>query len=155
MNLQTKILNESAKQQAINIETARKLLSPTPVRLHHVPKWFAVQARQLARKIGCRLPYEWTDDSIHALARRFATCEETWMDHYGSTTIHGRMAFVAEPYPVSAETIGKIAELARQLGLECFVSANSWWYPGWTIRIGFWKPDALDVDVDDLIGKSG
>lgn len=108
------------------IAAARELHGPTPVRLHHVPREY----RGLGRRIG--IVY-WTERGM-----RVTSTHAQWLDHWGSTKLSdGRIAFVSEPYGVNSGSLAEIERLADELGLDHWVSPNSWWYPGHTIRIVF------------------
>jgi hypothetical protein len=100
------------------IEQARALLGPSKVRLHHVPRWFA-KSRIISES---------------------GIWQGSWLDHFGSTTLaDGRAAFVSEPYHVTAAELAECQEIAARVGCDFWVSANSWWYPGVTIRLVFAK----------------
>lgn len=117
------------------IQNARKLLKPSEVRHDHVPNWFRLALVQMLKNKGVSLRHEplsgW---NVVGLALRGAT----WLDHWGSTKLtDGRIAFVSEPYGVSLKELNHISDVARAIGCECWVSANSWWYPGHTMRVVF------------------
>ena len=63
-----------------------------------------------------------------------------------STTYMGGVAFVSEPYErqITPDTLARLDAFTEKLGIEWHISANSWWYPGWTIRILFYEPDETE-----------
>ena len=69
--------------------------------------------------------------------------EVEWLDHTGSTTWGKARAWVSEPYPhaITAESMRQIKLVADLANLHSGVSANSWHYPGHTVRIVFWEKD--------------
>ena len=123
----------------ILIQRARELLKPSPVRLHHVPGWLTKRIKQrLGRLPGCH----YADDRLREVASMAAgsvMCD-SWLDHWGSTTHRGRKAFVTEPY-ADRSHIEAALRFADLLGLQVEFAANSWWYPGSTLRIAFYLPD--------------
>lgn len=103
------------------IEAARALLKPTKVRLHHVPRFF----------LKVKIVSNW-GHGYHGFPGA------TWLDHYGSTKLaDGRTAFVSEPYHVTAGDLAECTAIADHIGCTFWVSANSWWCPGSTIRLCF------------------
>ena len=90
------------------------------------------------------------DDQVQwHLARDFRSSkpcrrmEVKWLDHTGSTTWSKARAWVSEPYPhaITAESMRQIKLVADLANLHSGVSANSWHYPGHTLRIAFWEKD--------------
>ena len=69
--------------------------------------------------------------------------EVSWLDHTGSATWGKGRAWVSEPYPhaITAESMRQIQLVADFANLYTGVSANSWHYPGHTVRIVFWEKD--------------
>jgi hypothetical protein len=116
-----------------------------------VPGWLKARIRE-AIKAG-RLepvPHEgWLlDAAVEAATGR---CSRTWMDHFGTTTLaegteHAFQAFVTEPYACYPEMLQAAARFAELLRLSWEVRANSWHYPGRTIRIVF-GPRELPADI--------
>jgi hypothetical protein len=123
----------------IEIHERRKKFQPSEVRLHHVPNWMRLM---LLRKCGTRTP-GWTkgSDLIWHLDHLCGGDHRRILDHWGSTiTSCGRRDFVTEPY-MDAELACLVARrVARAIHCEFYVSDNSWWFPGRTIRIGFIEP---------------
>jgi len=115
MSSEIENVHEETSQEE-TILAARRILKPTPVRIGHVPRWF--------KKSGAFGPY--------------GEISSSWLDHYGSTKLSdGRVAFVSEPYSVGADQILECEDIAKWLGLDFWVDPNSWWYPGYTIRLIF------------------
>lgn len=118
---------EASKQEQ-TIEKARLILKPSPVRLHHMPRWFIAGVR---RSHG-RLLY----NSAITTLENGPYCRTThWLDHWGSTDYHGKQCFVSEPYNLSAEAIKAISDFCRDAGFCWEILSNSWWYPGSTLRL--------------------
>jgi len=178
------------KQQDDEVERARLLLRPSPVRSNHEPRWFT-QAIQAARRAvhaklvvrvheidptvripkfvagdGRRWGYihvglwclieqlveeassidawvEWWTSHNVLSSEPLRRTEVRWFDHAGSTTWGKGRAWVSEPYPhaVTAENLRQIEIIADLAKLHCGVVANSWHYPGHTVRIVFWEKD--------------
>ena len=115
------------------IREARKLLKPTEVKLHKVPGWFR---KQLLKTTGCShgLTAGWSVLQ-HAIDKADA---HMLFDHCGSTVLStGTPAFVAEPYGGDVRQVTKAIRFAELTGLDVHISANSWWYPGQTVRFEF------------------
>ncbi len=120
----------AAVRQAKLIADARRLLRPSPVRIHHIPNWFRLA---LLKAYGC----DRGDTSAHSVLRHAEHASGQWwhwLDHWGSTTYHGRPCFVSEPYHLSEADVAAIAELCRRCNLDFHLSSNSWWFPGSTVR---------------------
>lgn len=123
------------------IDTAREILKPTPVRLHHVPRWLAKRLRVYQRTWGGRK----SPTSGHGLldeARRKLAIPGHWLDHAGSTKIGGVEVFVSEPYGFTPDMARGLDQLSKDTGLEWWVESNSWWYPGHTVRIVICDPNS-------------
>lgn len=128
---------EGARQRQF-IDDARKLLNPSPVRTSHVPTWLKkkIRAAVKAKQVAAR----YSDPEMVLL--NDLTWENRWLDHYGTTTWRDfKDVFVSEPYSVDGKTLSQIEQFAERLGLECQVDANSWHFPGWTIRILLWPKE--------------
>lgn len=125
------------KNQTDRIEAARELLAPSEVRHHHVPNWF-----RLALLKAYGTGDGWTNGPHvlqHAVSESSPDGERypSWLDHWGSTKIGEALCFVAEPYNVNERTLRHVASIAARIGCRWWLSPNSWWYPGSTIRIVF------------------
>jgi len=129
---------EAARQQRRQIQAARELLKPSEVRLHHVPRWLARRIKAALGKSSRRY-YSAFDEVQRAAAATAANGSAYWLDHFGSTTLHGRPAFVAEPY-LSPSMIPDAIRFAELLGLTFDILPNSWWFPGRTTRLVFQEP---------------
>jgi hypothetical protein len=128
MNAAPTLKSETSEQaQMRHIREARELLKPTEVNLHHFPNWLR---RALLKEFGCR----YRDTSSWGVKEQVfgGAC---WLDHWGTSTINDRLCFVSEPYNVSMADQIRIDEIAKRIGCRWYLSANSWWFPGWTIRI--------------------
>jgi hypothetical protein len=128
-----------AESQAIHIAQSRQLLNPSPVRHGHVPNWLRLR---ILKRIGCH-----DRDTAGAAVLGVAVSGHNyildyWLDHWGSTNHRGRTAFVTEPYNGTPDVLEAAARFAERLGIKWHVCANSWWYPGWTVRILFYEPEA-------------
>ena len=60
-----------------------------------------------------------------------------WLDHYGVTTEQGKAVFVSEPYDLMPNGIEGIVRFAKACGCEWYVTADSYWFPGRTVRVVF------------------
>src|SRR5262245_34339497 len=121
--------------QTQSIAERRRLLQPSPVQRGHVPQWLAVACR---RGLGIKSPRNY-DAFMAAVCR---TGGGTWLDHYGSTThSDGTTAFVSEPYDLTASDFKAINRLCGTIGARWGLSANSWHFPGKTLRITIRQPD--------------
>jgi len=134
----------------MEILEARALLRPTPVNLHHIPRWFLQALRPFRKRFGGRLesPFQGFENMRNALGG--GQLGNAWLDHFGSTKLVRRHAgreritdetvFVSEPYGLTPGGTLALAELTRLTGIRWSVESNSWWYPGHTIRIVFEPP---------------
>jgi hypothetical protein len=138
---------ESANEQRRQIEAARKLLQPHPVKLHEVPGWLNVRIRAYRRR------KEWGasryssgylfQETLPEITREAGVKDHGhWLDHWG-TSIETRYkccneagtCLVSEPYGFHTETSRVLDALAAAFDLTWHVLPNSWWYPGQTQRI--------------------
>ncbi len=123
--------HQAADQTQKQIDDARLLLKPSPVELHHVPDWFR---RALLKAIGCCHGDTSGWGVLNYARQKFSW---TWLDHFGSTTLGDRICFVSEPYNVNPAELQQVKDLAEKIGCQWYLCANSWWYPGSTLRIVF------------------
>lgn len=133
------------REQRTTINALRKLLKPGEVRLHHLPSWVG----NALRKAFKQRKY---DDPVSCLFNAFRGMESI-VDHWGSIDPASDLAFrlrpfVLEPYSISAERLARCEEVARVCGANVVVEANSWWYPGRTIRIAFYNQAECDAYWD-------
>ena len=114
------------------IKLAREVLKPSRVRLHRSPFWFRQALREALwspnRPIGRH-----GEVLIHQVLGPLG-----WLDHWGLSKLDsGTEVFVSEPYSVDENEILSIAAVASAIDCRWWLSANSWWNPGATIRIVF------------------
>ena len=99
------------KKQKAHIDAARAILRPSPVAIGRAPRW-------------------WHPSLLPTFPR--------WADHWGTTKLaDGRLAFVCYPYSLSAEEHAECERVALLMGAHFWVTSNSWWFPGSTIRLVF------------------
>ena len=118
------------------IHEARELLKPIPVGLPSVPNWLRLK---MLKAFGC--PDRATDGHSvlwHAISK--TARHGRWVDHFGSSELYGRPAFVSEPYDFSAGTAQDVSAFCDPMGLRWVVCSNSYWFPGRTIRIAIYDP---------------
>ena len=115
-----------------------KTETPTisPVRHEHVPDWL----RRRCLKVAGTQHGITTGSFVLEHAIRHISDDlipGSWLDHWGSTRLrNGSVAFVSEPYGLSATDFRELARFADTLDLEVSISAASEWNPsGGTIRI--------------------
>jgi len=134
--------------QKINqqIAAARELLRPSPVRLHHVPRWFARKLRPLKGQLHPRSARYLSGNSLFDEAACYIEYDgkfgNNWLDHWGTTVSHGRPCFVSEPYHVTSSAMTNLDRICELTGLRWYLDPNSWWYPGWTQRIAIYDPSS-------------
>lgn len=128
-------VSQDTLAQQRQIEEARKILAPSPVELHKIPRWLSKRLHQ-ARREGrlSALPGSSAETLLHAAV---GGLPNGWLDHWGTTTYHGQEAFVSEPYWLDLDAAKAFAELLR---LGWSYNPNSHWYPGYTFRIVFFLP---------------
>lgn len=114
------------------IVQSRRASGAGPVRLGHVPGWFR---RRLLAVWGCD---RYCSSGASALSRAARINNWAWLDHWGTATVSGRLAFVSEPYGIRPRDFESIRQAARALDLAWQMSARSWWWPGVTIRVALW-----------------
>jgi hypothetical protein len=135
------------------ITKARELLKPSPVRIHHVPKWLW---RRLNRQFAdsYRVAYGPTSGQIDGMSILLYAASMVskpnlpiWLDHWGSTVPQGeygstinKLCFVSEPYDFSSSCATEVDQFCQRLGIEWYLFANSWHYPGRTLRITMYEP---------------
>ncbi len=112
------------------IAAARKLLKSSPVTLWACPRWLRWRIESVEK--GTWLPMEYLfGEQLHTTAR--------WLDHWGTSRIGSRSVFVSEPYDFDLDDAKEVDVFCKTLGLGWYLSSNSWWYPGRTIRIVFYE----------------
>ena len=129
-----------ADAQTEIIKRARKLLCPSEVKTGRIPRWMRTKLQALQRQgiiNSCHKDFYLED------LKRVADGEQSpirsWLDHWGWTDWNFHECFVAEPYGLDEGAMKSIARFAELLDAEYCISANSWHYPGSTIRILFYK----------------
>lgn len=144
--------NVQAQQQE-EINELRTLLNPSPVKQQRIPKWLRTKLRAAKRagKIEL-LEYESRNDYALVTAAAHAASgsgwgTHGWLDHWGTTEtcLHDEL-FVCEPYELGADALQSVAKFAELLGINYEVHANSWHFPGKTIRILFWYKTTADTE---------
>jgi hypothetical protein len=58
-----------------------------------------------------------------------------WLDHFGQTKWGKQTAFVSEPYTIDRAMIDNIDDFCRLADVEWRLLADSWHFPGRTVRI--------------------
>ena len=129
---------KTARITEAHIHRAREVLKPEPVRLHHVPNWLRLRMKET---FGA--PYQVTSGDgvlFHASSK---TGKGRWLDHWGSSHDRGgeRRTFVSEPYDITPETVRDIISFTEPMGLDFYISSNSYWFPGRTVRVVIPCPD--------------
>lgn len=108
----------NAQECMQRIEERRSVMKPTKVEKGERPKW---------------LPKRALRDDVFTQA-----INNGWAEHYGTTQYNGNTYFVCEPYDLSHNEMEAVETFASKYGLLWRLDANSWHYPGYTIRIVFW-----------------
>lgn len=128
-------VTEKAKQNDWHerLASAREILQPSEVELHRVPNWLR---RRMLKVYGCR-DGDTSGFGVlqNAVAVHFG--DNFWLDHWGTTD--GGRVFASEPYQVNAITVALLDSFAKRLEISWCIEANSWWNPGSTIRLSFFK----------------
>jgi hypothetical protein len=127
-------------EQARRIEWSRQVLHTSSVELHKVPNWLRYKLMAANKRRG------WQPAGgrggvfqLQTFLSRSGLNSTGWCDHWGTAyeaTGHG-FDFVAEPY-LSPSHLSESFRFSIAIGVRAYVSANSWWYPGRTIRLGFY-----------------
>jgi hypothetical protein len=135
------------------IKAARKVLEPTRVKQGRVPKWLKDRLKQAQKegRLGATHPWE---SLLQAAAD--ASGGHHWLDHWGTTMWGGHEWFVSEPYNLDWDILQELQKFAEILGQRFRIDANSWHYPGRTIRImlagpgkeGDGRDEERDIDAD-------
>lgn len=108
----------------------RRLMNPSPVRLHHEPRWLKSMIRDAMRGKNTRIP---SCASVWDMCIRLGI-NPHFLDHWGSA--EKGTVFISEPY-LSHYMIHSAAAFASAVGLQLDVSAVSEWNPPRTIRLTF------------------
>ena len=99
-----------------------------------IPKWFltAMNAR------FPRLTFPQTPGDAFNYAMNHVS-SDTLLEHSGHITVDGTEVLVTEPYAekINAKTLNGLGEFAELVDADYWLSANSWHYPGRTVRIVF------------------
>lgn len=122
------------------IKSMRRLMEPSPVRTGHVPGWLGLALRRAYYPgySGVISNSAWY--SLTYAQARLGTF--SWLDHYGTSVIGGIRCFVGEPYGFSSECAKQLCRIQSDTGLTWWVTANSWHYPGYTVRVVINPPGA-------------
>lgn len=124
-----------AFRQRDQIDRARALLKPSEVQRRRVPNWLRLA---LLREFGCLRGLNAGADVLNHALDQIGGNVHNWLDHWGATILsNGQKVLVSEPYQVSNKSLEVVAELADRVGCRWWISANSWHFPGRTIRIVF------------------
>jgi hypothetical protein len=107
------------------------------VKLWAAPTWF----KRAYRKAFGHCKHTEYGDAITRLNQNHGF---TWLDHFGESIAGGseRRIFVSEPYSLNARQLAEIDSLAKAIDCRYEISANSWWYPGRTLRVEFHEKTA-------------
>lgn len=113
----------NAIEQEKEIQAVRKAWKMKKPEYNVLPRWFtsAVGIKSIAIMNGI---------------------DSRLVDHWGTVTKDGQRVAVFEPYEsaVSTDKAREIAaDLANRFGFKYYVSLRSYWYPGFTIRVEFYK----------------
>ena len=116
-------MSEPLTEQQILICNARDLLRPSPVK-PGIPTWVLNVIRKSYDRYDLRNPMPTAD----------------WADHRGTTEYRGdKQAFVCEPYGFGHDWLHEVEDFATKCGCAYAIDPNSWWFPGRTIRIAFYR----------------
>ena len=126
----------STLSQETLIRKARELFEPSKVDIQRVPPWLrkrliaALKAKSYTNVCATRHSGGLLESAANA------TDDSMWLDHWGVTTMSSVQYFVSEPYEYGFH-LRAIQQFVDMLTLEYRVLANSWHFPGRTIRILF------------------
>ncbi len=121
------------------IAERRRILAPSEV-TRKTPAWIAERADRLIRKSDMGFIYG--NNGHGKLMAVFDLCSagRVYLDHPGAARFAGDdEAFVFEPYRINADHLERCEWVADALECHCSISANSWHYPGETLRVAFWR----------------
>jgi len=118
-------------------ETVRQFLRPELLLRSRAPKWIlsAVKLAVKSRHIpAASYPPR---SAMDALQYVLACLGQSWADHVGLLEWDGRELLVAEPYAdrIDLEMLQELQRFTETLGCAFMFSANSWHFPGRTVRI--------------------
>ena len=136
----TTVAEQRAREQERFIDDARRLLRPGEVKLHKRAAWLTERLIVYRRTHGLRvLPASMV---LGDTASTICGDRGEWLDHWGTCDIgpfaccHKGLNFVSEPYGFGTEQAQALDRFCKALGgLDWHVSANTWWFPGNTVRI--------------------
>ncbi len=140
---------ENAKEQAKAISQARLLLRPEMVKTGKIPRWLSkrITAYWKARKAKRPSTFSLRDTICDVARRAGLEPRADFLDHYGTTEggLYGCCdeageCFVAEPYDICGLCVQLLDALEVALDVEWHITANSWHFPGRTIRITIHEP---------------
>ena len=116
--------------QAEHIDAARKLLKPNPVAKGETPEWL----QKILDDVYGGLPFSSVMKSCGSHYR---------VDHWGTSKGDYRDCpddcFVMELYGVCTEELVATEKFCDRHNLSFYTHANSWHYPGKTIRIAIYQ----------------
>ena len=129
------------------IAHAREVLRPSKVKINHMPGWLT-KRMLVAKKAGKFSSLFLSRSGSNMMVEILAAMPRLshWADHFGSTILARggkgpREFFVAEPYGLTEQSALGAIQFAEMLDLGIEIDANSWHYPGSTVRIIFWPKE--------------
>jgi len=76
--------------------------------------------------------------------RRSAIGREQFMDHQELFILdNGEPVYVSHPYYIDDDAFSYLTKFCELNGLHFDVDANSWYYPGFTVKLMIWKKGVL------------
>jgi hypothetical protein len=103
----------------------------SPVIAKRIPDWMR---QRLLKVFGpTNLGYTDGDYLFEYWSRKYR--ELPWLDHWGSTVVGDQEIVVSEPYLSMTCDFSEPRRFAELLGCDLTVDAQSYWYPGKTIRL--------------------
>ena len=122
------------KKQEETINAVRRLIQVKEPVLHRIPSWLTKRLRAFGRRqhVG--------GYSAEMIMQSYMPCSMHWLDHWGTLKpgccCSDAAAFVSEPYGLTDKDAKEVTRFCEALGgLSWHVEADSWWYPGSTVRI--------------------
>ena len=123
-------------EQSELIKAARELLEPTPLKKGKIPIWFSKKITKFAREHNI-------DNDLSSvcwyISEQLGINNPWWIDHWGA----GRddrynntgICFISEPYGIGTDDLRLLDSLCDSMDISYYISANSYHFPGKTIRI--------------------
>lgn len=127
------------------------IVQASPVQLHTIPTWLGELLLEVTgTEPAYGAPADYHVALWHALEENefdgddAAGKETVWLRHWGTAIVDEREVFVSELWRITSATMQDIEWFAQYVGCAFYISGQSWWKPGRTVRVVLHECDEND-----------